>query len=76
MTDETEKLAVLKADIAARLRPVCSDLSEESFQQLVREIAAVKLKYDIESDAAALPRRPSALEAPDDPWTKSAPESG
>ncbi|MDP9176572.1 MAG: hypothetical protein M3O61_02730 [Gemmatimonadota bacterium] len=39
----------LERDIAARLRPVCGHLSPESFQELVRDIARVTLKYDPES---------------------------
>lgn len=71
MTDETERLAVLQADIAARLRGVCSHLSEESFQELVRDVAVVRLKYDRETEAAALPLRRPAIEAPDDPGAQS-----
>ncbi len=76
MTDETERLAVLQADIAARLRGVCSHLSEESFQELVRDVAVVRLKYDIESEASALPHRRRGLEAPGDHGAQSGPGSG
>ena len=52
MTNGQERLARLQQDIANRLRPVCQDISEASFEELVREIAAVKLKYGEESEAS------------------------
>ncbi len=52
MTNGQERLARLQQDIANRLRPVCQDVSEASFEELVREIAAVKLKYGEESEAS------------------------
>lgn len=52
MTNGQERLARLQQDIANRLRPVCQDISDSSFEELVREIAAVKLKYGEESEAS------------------------
>ncbi|MEO5580515.1 MAG: hypothetical protein ABIR58_07630 [Gemmatimonadaceae bacterium] len=52
MTKGQEQLAALQRDIGDRLRPVCQGMSESSFEQLVRDIAAVKLKYGAESDAS------------------------
>lgn len=52
MTNGQEVLARLQEDIANRLRPLCPDISESSFDELVREIAAVKLKYGEESEAS------------------------
>lgn len=49
MTDELALLAALQRDISGRLRPVCGDMTEEQFEALVREIAAVKIKYGDES---------------------------
>ena len=46
-------LAVLQQDIAARLRPVCGNMAETEFDQLVRDIAAVKLKYGVEAELSA-----------------------
>ena len=40
--------AELLQQIAARLRPVCSNLPDEIFTQLVKDVAKVKLKYDEE----------------------------
>ena len=53
MDDQSALLAALQRDISDRLKPVCSGLSEESFEQLVRDIALVKLKYGIEGELSA-----------------------
>ena len=52
LDNTTDLLGALQLDIAERLRPVCSNLSEETFQQLVRDVAAVKLKYGPETDSS------------------------
>lgn len=44
-----QALELLERDIAARLRPVCGHMSPESFQELVSDIARVKMKYDPQS---------------------------
>jgi len=36
----------LEREIAARLKPVCPEMSPEEFMELVRDIARVKLKYE------------------------------
>ncbi len=43
------KLDLLERDIAARLKPVCTEMSPEEFRELVRDIARVKLKYGRDS---------------------------
>ena len=43
MSDD-DKLAREKAEIAARLKKVCSHLSEEDFDELVRKIALSAVK--------------------------------
>jgi len=48
MSDSIELLAALQRDISQRLRPVCSGLADAEFDALVRDIVAVKLKYDSE----------------------------
>ena len=53
MKNELALLAALQRDISERLRPVCSDMSEETFQEIVRDIVAVKLKYGVESELSA-----------------------
>ena len=53
MKDQLTLLVALQRDISDRLRPVCSGLSDGSFQELVREIAMVKLKYGMDGDQSA-----------------------
>ena len=53
MDDQSALLAALQRDISDRLRAVCSGLPDEDFEQLVRDIALVKLKYGIEGEASA-----------------------
>ena len=50
MSEELALLAALQADIARRLKPVCSGMDDCAFEALVRDIAAMKLKYREESD--------------------------
>ena len=52
MSDELTLLAALQQDIADRLRSVCSGMSESAFEELVRDIAAMKIKYGPEADAS------------------------
>ena len=67
MTANQQSLADLQRDIADRLRPVCAGVSDESFDALVRDIAAVKLKYGEQSEASPSVRRrtgsPSSAQA-------------
>ena len=42
----------LEREIAARLKPVCTEMSPDEFLELVRDIARVKLKYEPESGAS------------------------
>ena len=53
MKHELALLAALQRDISERLRPVCRDMPEETFQEIVRDIVAVKLKYGVESELSA-----------------------
>ena len=57
MTDQLALLAALQRDISDRIRPICSGMSEESFQALVRDIALVKLKYGTEGELSPALRR-------------------
>lgn len=43
---EPLRLAALRADIEARLRPVCADWPPDLFQQIVESLAAITLKYE------------------------------
>lgn len=53
MNQEMDLLAALQYDIAARLRHVCGNMSEQDFEKLVCDIAAVKLKYGVEAELSA-----------------------
>jgi len=53
MKHELALLAALQRDISERLRPVCLEMPEETFQEVVRDIVAVKLKYGVESELSA-----------------------
>lgn len=53
MNHELDLLAELQRDISERLRPVCLEMSEDTFQEIVREIVAVKLKYGVESELSS-----------------------
>jgi hypothetical protein len=50
----------VERDIAARLKQVCAEMSPESFLELVRDIARVKLKYGLESLASRQLHGPAA----------------
>ena len=52
MENSESALELLEQDIAARLAAVCSDMSPESFRELVHEIAVVKVKYGLQSLAS------------------------
>ena len=49
MDTPNQALDLLERDIAERLAPVCAHMSAESFQELVRDIVRVKLKYGPQS---------------------------
>jgi len=51
-SEELKLLAALQSDIAARLRPVCNQMEEAMFNELVRDIAAMKIKYGPDSDVS------------------------
>ena len=53
MKYELALLAALQRDISDRLRPVCTGMPEEMFEEIVRDIVAVKLKYGVESELSA-----------------------
>jgi hypothetical protein len=49
MDTSNPALDLLERDITERLAPVCRHMSAESFQELVRDIVRVKLKYGPQS---------------------------
>ena len=52
---DPESLDRLRAEISARIRRVCAHLSEDQFDELVRDIATVTLKYDEERPRTSPP---------------------
>jgi hypothetical protein len=52
MSEEVALLAALQRDIAERLRPVCNQMEDATFSELVRDIAAMKIKYGPDADVS------------------------
>jgi hypothetical protein len=52
MSEELQLLAALQRDIASRLRPICNQMEEAMFNELVRDIAAMKIKYGPDADVS------------------------
>lgn len=48
--EHDERLQQLAADIAARLRSVCSSLTDEQFSELVMDIARMKIRFEVLED--------------------------
>jgi hypothetical protein len=42
-----ERYHVIRAEILARLRPVCSDMPDDVFLEMVDNMAAIRLKYEL-----------------------------
>lgn len=55
-TREDVRLRALKADISARLRPVCADWPAERFDSMVERLASITLRY-ISSPVGSYDRR-------------------
>ena len=56
-SDRTLRLQVLVTTIAERLRPLCADWSNEVFDDMVRRLAEVTLKYEGVSSPGSYDRR-------------------
>jgi hypothetical protein len=57
--DEGNRLTELRAQVAARLRPVCDGWPEDRFAGMVAQIAAITLKYELSGPKLALDDRTS-----------------
>ena len=55
-------LEELKADIAARLRPMCDNVSEEEFAALVQRMAELKYRYEMRVRHDIYPDDPLVLD--------------
>lgn len=51
------RIAALRGDIATRLRPVCKDWPEATFDEMVQQLAALTLKYEGQVSAGTYDRR-------------------
>jgi hypothetical protein len=54
---ERRQLTALRAEIAARLKPVCEQWPDELFENMVEGLARITLKYDLSSPTSVVDRR-------------------
>jgi hypothetical protein len=58
MSDEISiRIAALRAEISNRLRPVCGHWPSEVFDEMVRHLAALTIKYDGQVSTGMYDRR-------------------
>jgi hypothetical protein len=58
LTEQRQRrLEELRSQIAARLEPVCREWPTEMFEEMVRGLAALTLKYEHHGDAPSYDRR-------------------
>lgn len=55
--ERSQRLAALERDIRARLRPVCQDWPPETFDEVVRNLVEVTVKYEGRVSSGAYDRR-------------------
>lgn len=55
--DEQLRLDELVDNLRVRLRPVCADWPEDMFEEVVRELAAITLKYEGSATPSLYDRR-------------------
>lgn len=48
-----ERLDTIRDDLLRRIRPVCADMPQDLFLELVEAMAAVQLKYELRERAVA-----------------------
>ena len=48
-----ERLDTIRDDLLRRIRPVCTDMPQDLFLELVEAMAAVQLKYELRDRAVA-----------------------
>lgn len=46
-----ERLELIGADLRRRIHPVCSDMPEILFFELIDRMAAIQLKYELREDS-------------------------
>jgi hypothetical protein len=45
----TDRLGAIRAELLVRIRPVCREMPQETFLELVESMAAIQLKYELRS---------------------------
>jgi hypothetical protein len=48
-----ERLEDISVELRRRIRPVCPDMPQELFHEMVDRMAAIQLKYELLDDAPA-----------------------
>ena len=43
----TERLGVIRAELLQRIRPMCSEMPHDQFLEMVENMAAIQLKYEM-----------------------------
>lgn len=43
----TERLGVIRAELLQRIRPMCSEMPQDQFLEMVENMAAIQLKYEM-----------------------------
>jgi hypothetical protein len=46
-----ERLEVIRGELRTRIRPVCRDMPEELFFEMIDRMAAIQLKYELLEDS-------------------------
>jgi hypothetical protein len=48
-----ERLDAIREELVRRIRPVCADMPDELFFELIERMAAIQLKYELEEPRVA-----------------------
>lgn len=43
----TERLGVIRAELLQRIRPMCSEMPQDQFLEMVESMAAIQIKYEL-----------------------------
>ena len=46
------RLQVIRAELVRRIRPVCADMPDDLFLELIESMAALQLKYELKEAVA------------------------
>jgi hypothetical protein len=45
----SDRLGAIRAELLARIRPICSGMPQDLFIEMVESMAAIQLKYELRS---------------------------